>query len=143
MRGCGVRATALCVYNSLNTCRCDFLSQSTLCNDGPPDTVQQVCHHRPALTLALLTFLALDSTHLPERGLHRAQVHRLSSSLPAPHRRRHHRHTLEATRTRECTDAGATCEDHVDGILSHAVEVSGNIVNVRITGGKCVIHCDC
>jgi hypothetical protein len=36
-----------------------------------------------------------------------------------------------------------TCEDHVDGILSHAVEVSGNIVNVRITGGKCVIHCDC
>ena len=50
--------------------------------------------------------------------------------------------TLEATRVDEYTDAGATCEDYVDGTLSHAVEVSGNVVNMRIPG-KYVIRYDC
>jgi hypothetical protein len=40
----------------------------------------------------------------------------------------------EANRDIEYTDAGATCEDWVDGELSHAVEVSGEVVNFRIPG---------
>jgi len=50
--------------------------------------------------------------------------------------------TLEATRDTEYTDKGATCHDYVDGTLSHAVEVSGNVVNMRIPG-KYVIRYDC
>lgn len=42
--------------------------------------------------------------------------------------------TFEATRDLEYTDKGATCHDYVDGVLSHAVEVSGNVVNMRIPG---------
>lgn len=42
--------------------------------------------------------------------------------------------TYEASRDVEYTDAGATCEDWVDGELSHAVEVSGEVVNYRIPG---------
>jgi hypothetical protein len=41
---------------------------------------------------------------------------------------------LEATRDSEYTDTGATCQDFVDGELSHAVEVSGEVVNMRIPG---------
>ena len=40
--------------------------------------------------------------------------------------------TLEATRDDEYVDAGATCASNVDGNLNHAVEVSGQIVNMRI-----------
>jgi hypothetical protein len=39
-----------------------------------------------------------------------------------------------ANRDIEYTDAGATCQDWVDGELSHAVEVSGEVVNYRIPG---------
>jgi len=42
--------------------------------------------------------------------------------------------THEATRDTEYTDKGATCHDIVDGELSHAVEVSGEVVNLRIPG---------
>merc|ERR1719421_592064 len=42
--------------------------------------------------------------------------------------------TFEATRDSEYTDTGATCQDFVDGELSHAVEVSGEVVNMRIPG---------
>merc|ERR1711998_15860 len=42
--------------------------------------------------------------------------------------------TLEASRDVEYTDKGATCKDYVDGVLSHAVEVSGQVVNMRIPG---------
>jgi len=42
--------------------------------------------------------------------------------------------TLEATRDKSYTDKGATCVDFVDGELSHAVEVSGEVVNMRIPG---------
>jgi hypothetical protein len=50
--------------------------------------------------------------------------------------------THEATLTGEYTDQGATCQDYVDGILSHAVEVSGQIVNMRIPGSY-EIRYDC
>jgi hypothetical protein len=40
--------------------------------------------------------------------------------------------TYEASRTEEYVDKGATCWDYVDGELSHAVEVSGEVVNMRI-----------
>jgi hypothetical protein len=42
--------------------------------------------------------------------------------------------TYEATRETEYTDRGATCHDIVDGELSHAIEVSGEVVNKRIPG---------
>jgi len=42
----------------------------------------------------------------------------------------------------EYLDQGATCNDVVDGPLSHSVEVSGNIVNVRVPGTY-VINYDC
>jgi hypothetical protein len=42
--------------------------------------------------------------------------------------------TYEATRDEEYTDHGATCQDTVDGELSHAIEVSGEVVNMRIPG---------
>jgi hypothetical protein len=38
----------------------------------------------------------------------------------------------EASRDIEYTDQGATCHDYVNGQLSHAVEVSGQVVNMRI-----------
>jgi len=50
--------------------------------------------------------------------------------------------TLEATRDIEYTDKGATCHDYVDGVLSHAVEVSGQVVNMRIPGTY-TIRYDC
>jgi len=40
----------------------------------------------------------------------------------------------EADREIEYTDAGAMCNDYVDGVLSHAVEVSGEVVNMRKPG---------
>jgi len=42
--------------------------------------------------------------------------------------------TFEASRSKVYTDKGATCSDFVDGELSHAVEVSGEVVNMRIPG---------
>jgi len=42
--------------------------------------------------------------------------------------------TYQASRDMEYTDKGATCHDFVDGELSHAVEVSGEVVNMRIPG---------
>ncbi|MCH2060304.1 MAG: DUF5011 domain-containing protein, partial [Verrucomicrobiales bacterium] len=42
--------------------------------------------------------------------------------------------TIEASREAEYTDQGATCLDEVDGNLSHAVEVSGHVVNLRNPG---------
>lgn len=42
--------------------------------------------------------------------------------------------TLEASVSKEYTDFGATCRDFIDGELSHAVEVSGQVVNYRIPG---------
>jgi len=49
---------------------------------------------------------------------------------------------IEASTTEEYTDSGATCEDYVDGVLSHAVEVSGEVVNMRVPG-KYTIRYDC
>lgn len=43
-------------------------------------------------------------------------------------------HTVCATRADEYVDQGATCEDFTEGSLSHAVEVSGDVVNMRIPG---------
>jgi hypothetical protein len=39
---------------------------------------------------------------------------------------------LQASNTVEYTDYGAQCHDYVDGVLSHAVEVSGQVVNMRV-----------
>merc|ERR1711966_334471 len=50
--------------------------------------------------------------------------------------------TFEATRDNEYTDTGATCHDFVDCELSHAVEVSGEVVNMRIPGTY-TINYDC
>jgi hypothetical protein len=50
--------------------------------------------------------------------------------------------TLDASTTIQYSDAGATCQDWVDGELSHAVEVSGEVVNMR-KPGKYVIRYDC
>lgn len=50
--------------------------------------------------------------------------------------------TIDASTTQEYTDAGATCNDYVDGVLSHAVEVSGEVVNMR-RPGKYTIRYDC
>jgi hypothetical protein len=50
--------------------------------------------------------------------------------------------TLEANRDLEYTDSGALCSDWVDGELSHAVEVSGEVVNMRIPG-KYTIQYNC
>lgn len=49
---------------------------------------------------------------------------------------------IEASVSEEYTDSGATCEDYVDGVLSHAVEVSGEVVNMRVPG-KYTIRYDC
>merc|ERR1719454_2723604 len=50
--------------------------------------------------------------------------------------------TLTASRDTEYTDEGATCSDYIDGVLSHAVEVSGHVVNMR-KPGTYVIRYDC
>jgi hypothetical protein len=50
--------------------------------------------------------------------------------------------TLEASNTVEYTDNGAQCHDYVDGVLSHAVEVSGQVVNMRVIGTY-VINYNC
>jgi hypothetical protein len=42
--------------------------------------------------------------------------------------------TIEANRIANYIDAGATCLDEVDGVLRHAVEVSGQVVNLRHPG---------
>jgi hypothetical protein len=42
--------------------------------------------------------------------------------------------TFEASRDVEYTDQGAKCEDYVDGDISHNVEVSGEIVNMKVPG---------
>jgi len=42
--------------------------------------------------------------------------------------------TIEATRETEYYDAGATCDDFVDGILNHRVKVSGDIVDLTVVG---------
>merc|ERR1712070_863460 len=42
--------------------------------------------------------------------------------------------TIEATRDTEYYDAGATCDDFVDGILNHRVKVSGDIVDLTVVG---------
>lgn len=49
---------------------------------------------------------------------------------------------VPASNTQEYTDAGASCTDYVDGVLSHAVEVSGEVVNMRVPG-QYVIRYDC
>jgi hypothetical protein len=49
---------------------------------------------------------------------------------------------IPASNDQEYTDAGATCNDYVDGVLSHAVEVSGQVVNMRVPGDY-VIRYDC
>merc|ERR1719506_1955185 len=50
--------------------------------------------------------------------------------------------TYEASRDEEYTDKGATCADYVDGELSHAVEVSGEVVNYRVPATY-TINYDC
>jgi hypothetical protein len=50
--------------------------------------------------------------------------------------------TYEASRDVTYTDDGATCADYVDGVLSSSVEVSGQVVNMRIPGTY-VIRYDC
>jgi hypothetical protein len=49
---------------------------------------------------------------------------------------------IDASTVQEYTDAGATCNDYVDGVLSHAVEVSGEVVNMR-RPGTYTIRYDC
>ena len=49
---------------------------------------------------------------------------------------------LTQTDDDEYTDAGANCQDTQDGYLSHAVEVSGQVVNLQITGTYTVNY-DC
>jgi hypothetical protein len=49
---------------------------------------------------------------------------------------------LQASNTVEYTDFGAQCHDYVDGVLSHAVEVSGQVVNMRVPGTY-IIQYDC
>jgi hypothetical protein len=49
---------------------------------------------------------------------------------------------LQASNTVEYTDYGAQCHDYVDGVLSHAVEVSGQVVNMRVPDTY-VIQYDC
>jgi len=49
---------------------------------------------------------------------------------------------IEATRDSEYEDDGATCHDYVDGVLNHAVEVSGDNVNLRVPGTY-YINYDC
>merc|ERR1719163_17979 len=49
---------------------------------------------------------------------------------------------LQASNTVEYTDYGAQCHDYVDGVLSHAVEVSGQVVNMRVPGTY-IIQYDC
>merc|ERR1711881_366195 len=48
----------------------------------------------------------------------------------------------DASKSVEYTDKGATCMDDVDGTLSSAVEVSGQVVNMKKTGSY-VIRYDC
>jgi hypothetical protein len=50
--------------------------------------------------------------------------------------------TYEANNNYEYTDKGATCHDYVDGVLSHAVQVSGLVVHMDIPGVY-VIRYDC
>jgi len=50
--------------------------------------------------------------------------------------------TYPASLSEEYQDKGAECHDHVDGVLSKAVEISGNVVNMRIPG-KYIIKYDC
>jgi hypothetical protein len=50
--------------------------------------------------------------------------------------------THEATHDKEYTDKGATCADYVDGELAHAVEISGQVVNMRIPSTY-TINYDC
>jgi hypothetical protein len=50
--------------------------------------------------------------------------------------------TYEASRDIEYTDKGAKCKDFVDGDRSHAVEVSGEVVNMR-TPGTYHLRYDC
>jgi len=48
--------------------------------------------------------------------------------------------TVEATRDSEYSDKGATCTDKVDGDISHAIEVSGEVINMRIPGSYKVVY---
>ena len=41
---------------------------------------------------------------------------------------------VEASKTNEYVDNGATCQDQSDGNLNHAVEVSGSVVNLKHIG---------
>jgi hypothetical protein len=50
--------------------------------------------------------------------------------------------TYEATHDTQYTDQGAVCRDYVDGILDHAVEVSGDDVDLKIPG-KYTINYNC
>jgi hypothetical protein len=50
--------------------------------------------------------------------------------------------TVELSNLQEYTDAGAKCDDYVDGVLSHAVEVSGDVVDMR-TAGDYKVRYDC
>jgi hypothetical protein len=42
--------------------------------------------------------------------------------------------TLEATKTGNYIDDGATCSDQVDGVISQNVEVNGDVVNLEVPG---------
>merc|ERR1711968_273555 len=50
--------------------------------------------------------------------------------------------TYDASKAVEYTDKGATCMDSVDGTLSSAVEVSGEVVNMKKVGAY-VLRYDC
>jgi hypothetical protein len=50
--------------------------------------------------------------------------------------------TYEATHDTQYTDQGAVCRDFVDGILDHAVEVSGDDVDLKVPG-KYTINYNC
>jgi len=48
--------------------------------------------------------------------------------------------TLEATKTGNYIDDGATCSDEVDGVISQNVEVSGDVVNLACDADVCKYH---
>lgn len=47
---------------------------------------------------------------------------------------------VQADKTGTYTDAGATCEDGFDGIISNSVEVSGQVVNLKVPGEYEIIY---
>jgi hypothetical protein len=70
-----------------------------------------------------------DPINYVRHGVGGSALHQLSNTVTDGCR-----NIYEASNAVEYTDSGAQCHDYVDGVLSHAVEVSGQVVNMRIVG---------